>query len=258
MKNLFIVGAQRSGSTYLHKILDCHPQIQMNNPVRPEPKFFLEKNFLEKGKSFYEKNFFINDKSNIRYLGEKSTSYFEKIEAAKNIKKLYPDSRILIILRDPVQRAYSNYRFSVSNNLENLSFKDALAAEPERLKSLDFSCSVSPFAYAQRGHYINYLQYYLDTFDKKQIYILIFEEFVNNKENIQLLYRWLGVDHDFFPSSIDKIINPNESERTDQNISFRELVREYQNSISKLEILLDRKIDVWHKHHREIITGMAT
>jgi len=127
MKNLFIIGAQRSGSTYLYKVLNCHPEVSMAQPVRPEPKFFLNELLVSKGKKFYEETYFSSHKLGARYFGEKSTSYIESTDAAMRIKKYYPDARILIILRDPVLRAYSNYRFSVVNKLEPLSFEQALA-----------------------------------------------------------------------------------------------------------------------------------
>ena len=133
MKNLFIVGAQRSGTTYLYQILTNHPQVAMAQPVRPEPKFFLDERLVAQGKDYYENTYFNERVEATSYLGEKSTSYIESIEAAQRIHSLYPDARILMILRDPVVRAYSNYRFSVAHQLEKLTFMEALVAEPERL-----------------------------------------------------------------------------------------------------------------------------
>jgi Sulfotransferase domain len=256
MKNLFIIGAQRSGSTYLYEILDCHPEVSMAQPVRPEPKFFLNELLVSKGKKFYEETYFSSHKLRTRYFGEKSTSYIESADAAMRIKKYYPDARILIILRDPVLRAYSNYRFSVVNNLESLSFEQALAMEATRFATADFSTSVAPFAYLKRGYYIDYIEQYLDVFDSNQVCILIFEEFANNLNKVQDLYRWLGIADNVSPHSLNQVVNPSTMKMESQLPQFRDLALSYTDSISRLEKLLGRKIEIWRDHHHALINGV--
>jgi len=256
MKNLFIVGAQRSGSTYLYQALDSHPQVSMIHPVRPEPKFFMNEHLVAQGRKHYEGIYFPERKPETRYLGEKSTSYIESPEAARRMKTFYPDARILMILRDPVLRAYSNYRFSVAHKLEPLSFCEALAAEPERLRSAAFNTSVTPYAYRKRGHYMDYVESYLEVFDAGQLCVLIFEEFVNNLERVQRLYHWLGVEQDFVPPSLNEVVNPATVEREDQQAAFRDLALGYRDSIARLEDSLGRRIDVWHEHHRAVCEGV--
>lgn len=77
MKHLFIVGAQRSGSTYLYELLDSHPEVSMAHPVRPEPKFFLNAQRVSLGIAHYIDAHFADRKVGGLYLGEKSTSYIE-------------------------------------------------------------------------------------------------------------------------------------------------------------------------------------
>jgi Sulfotransferase family len=240
MRNLFIIGAQRSGSTYLYEILDCHPEVSMAQPVRPEPKFFLNELLVSKGKKFYEETYFSSHKLGTRYFGEKSTSYIESADAARRIKKYYPDARILIILRDPVLRAYSNYRFSVVNKLESLSFEQALAMEATRFATADFSTSVAPFAYLKRGYYIDY----------------IFEEFANNLNKVQDLYRWLGIADNVSPHSLNQVVNPSTMKMESQPLQFRDLALSYTDSIDRLEKLLGRKIEIWRDHHHALINGV--
>jgi hypothetical protein len=257
MKNLFIVGAQRSGSTYLYSMLDGHPQVSMVHPVRPEPKFFMSEQLVAKGKDHYLETYFRDRKGNALYLGEKSTSYIESPEAARRMRDYYPDARILMILRDPVVRAYSNYRFSVAHKLEPLTFEDALAAEPERLKSAEFTTSVTPFAYRQRGHYIDYIENYLKVFDASQLFVLIFEEFVGNLEQVHSLYRWLGIDDGYVPDTLREVLNPATVESEDQSEAFRSLALGCRDSIARLEVHLGRRIDVWRRHHLSICEGIC-
>lgn len=257
MKNLFIVGAQRSGSTYLYKILDDHPQITMVRPVRPEPKFFMNELLVEQGRDYYESQYFRELGENTLYLGEKSTSYIESAAATQRIHSFFPDARILMILRDPVVRAYSNYRFSVAHQLEKFTFMDALAAEPARLKSAKFTTSVNPFAYRKRGYYIDYIEAYLNVFDASQLEILIFEEFVSNLAGVQSMYRRLGVDDSFVPDSLGQVINPAIIKKEEQIEAFKNLALGYRDSIARLEGYLGRTIDEWRDHHEQVISGVS-
>ena len=74
MNNLFIVGAQRSGSTYLYNLLDGHPEVSMIRPARPEPKFFLSQDSILQGKSFYEDHFFLS-RNQILSISEKKAHH---------------------------------------------------------------------------------------------------------------------------------------------------------------------------------------
>lgn len=252
MNQLFIIGAQRSGSTYLYHILDEHPQVTMARPVRPEPKFFLNEQLYAKGRGYYENTYFGERGEGTLYLGEKSTSYIESIEAANRIHLFYPNARILLILRDPVLRAYSNYRFSVEHKLESMSFEEALQAEKGRLADASFSTSVNPFAYAKRGHYINYIDSYLTIFSANQIKILIFEEFVSNLESVQDLYRWLGIDDSFVPASLATVHNPTARKGQDISQALRTLALGYMDSLEKLEVFLGRRVEVWRQRWSEL------
>jgi hypothetical protein len=252
VRNLFIVGAQRSGSTYLYKILEDHPQVTMALPVRPEPKFFMTQESVAKGKTYYENKYYSDRKPDTAYLGEKSTSYIENIEAVRRIHNFYPNARLLMILRNPVLRAYSNYRFTVDNKLETMTFRDALNAETKRVKNADFSTSVSPFSYRQRGNYIDYINPFLEVFDSAQLRVIIFEEFVEDLMSVQDLYRWLGVTDDFVPHALEQVVNPAASEKEDQAEAFHDLALGYRESMARLEEFLGRELEVWRKHHREL------
>lgn len=248
MNHLFIIGAQRSGSTYLYHMLDEHPEITMSRPVRPEPKFFLNEQLYAKGRAYYEGAYFSGHSKESRYFGEKSTSYIESVDVANRIRQFYPNARILMILRDPVIRAYSNYRFSVAHQLDDLTFEDALKAEPVRLAETSFSTSVNPYAYCKRGHYIDYIEAYLKVFDRSQIEILIFEEFVCKLESVQRLYRWLGIDDQFKPESLGKIYNPAVQKKQDHSNALQSLALGYGESLERLEDLLGRRVEIWREH----------
>ena len=248
MSELFIIGAQRSGTTYLYEKLAAHPQVCMANPVRPEPKHFLDKDLYSKGKEYYETRYFKRRLESHKYIGEKSTSYIEHKSVAERIRSFYPKARILVILRDPVERAYSNFRFSVENDIEFLPFGDALAAESKRLLAAKYDTSVNPYAYQQRGHYVNYLNNYTQVFDRSQIHVLIHEEFISDSKAIANLYAWLGIDPDFLPDRLETKVNKGAvlpADTSELQKSKCDLYEKFVNSNEQLEKYLGRKIDVW-------------
>jgi hypothetical protein len=104
----FIAGAPKSGTTWLAQVLGCHPDVFM--PVVKEPAFFSrdpDHGHFKRGWPFYEKNF-ATAKDN-QCVGEASTLYFHDRESASLIHKNISDAQIIIVLRNPVDRVYSNY-----------------------------------------------------------------------------------------------------------------------------------------------------
>ena len=147
IKHFFIAGAQRCGTTYLYTLLDEHPEIEMAKPFKPEPKFFLKDSLFSKGLSYYESHFF-GSKPSAWLQGEKSTTYIESETAAKHIVHAFPDAKILIVLRNPIERAISNYWFSVNNGIETAPIEEAFINEEQRRLNYDHSrFSTSPFVY---------------------------------------------------------------------------------------------------------------
>lgn len=202
----FIVGAQRSGTTYFYQVLDEHPEIEMARPLRPEPKFFHTDELFEKGLGFYKNRFFANQ-SGAWLRGEKSTSYIESEKAAARISRCFPGAKIFFLLRDPIERAISHYWFSVNNGWENLPMTDAFLKEPERWLNYDHKrISVSPYAYLRRGLYIDYISMYQRYFPPENIKVLLYEQLVGSEVQIRNVYTYLGVS-DYTPTILHSKVN---------------------------------------------------
>jgi hypothetical protein len=189
-RHFFIAGAQRCATTYLYRMLDQHPDICMARPIRPEPKYFLRD--APGDMDVYRQALFT--RPDAACLGEKSTSYIERVDAADRIANAIPDATIVFVLRDPVERAISNHRFSVMHGLEPLSFEAALEAEDSRDAHVE-GVSVSPFAYFRRGLYAGQLAAWRDRFPASQIRLLTTEHLVADTARVmRSLFEHLGVD----------------------------------------------------------------
>src|SRR6266545_2679823 len=127
LPKIFIAGAQKSGTTSLYSLLLQHPSIAA--PLLKEPFYFGNDdrypNFLPK----YQKNF--PPRMKLNYLRRKTgagetidatTNYFDNPQAAKRIKENVPNAKVILLLRNPVDRAFSQYKMAVRNKLESLSF----------------------------------------------------------------------------------------------------------------------------------------
>ena len=142
--HLFIIGAQRSGTTSLFLQLDAHPSVTMAKPVKPEPKFFLDNDALEPGWQDRYQQFFPHPEGKA-VLGEKSTTYIERSDAGERIAIAFPEAKIVALVRDPIERAVSNYRFSVANGYERRPIDAAL--DPQNLvPESPADVSTSPYA----------------------------------------------------------------------------------------------------------------
>ena len=244
MRQVFIIGCQRCGTTNLYGYLDQHPSITLAKPIRPEPKYFLQKDIKLINTSDYENKYFPNLIDNKNYIGEKSTSYIESKFALNNLKRVYPDAKVIIILREPITRMISNYNFSLQNNLEKLSFDEAIKKESSR--NSYSNVSVSPYAYKERSLYINYLRDVYEIFHSDQIKVIIFEELKSNLVTLTNLWKWLEVSPILVKDNL-KFKNetlPNPNFKSDLIPS---LAKEFAKYNSQIEELLKIDLSIWKK-----------
>lgn len=203
-EHFVIAGAQRSATSWLAGVLDRHPDIAMARPMRPEPKYFLRPGADDA--EAYRAEFFAGAGASL--LGEKSTSYIEHPGAAARIARCLPGARVVFMLRDPVERAISNWRFSVANGLEPLALDEALDAEAGRTVAGDAAgVSVSPFAYVARGRYVDYLAPWREAFGDDRMRLLVTESTVGDEAAIRDLLDWLGVDPDVPLAALSAPVN---------------------------------------------------
>jgi hypothetical protein len=166
-RHLVLIGGQRCGTTWLHRLLSQHEDITPSTTTTPEPKFFLTSESHEE----YDKLF----PAASYWLLDKSTTYLERPDAAARAFNCVPDALIVAVLRDPVQRALSNWRFSTQHRFEDLPASQALTEAAEQ-RAWD-NLSTSPYHYLQRGNYFEMLRPWIDYFGD-QVVVLQYEQMV--------------------------------------------------------------------------------
>jgi sulfotransferase family protein len=241
-----IAGAPRSGTTWLYYLLDRHPDVYMAKPVRPEPKFFLVDDLYERGVQHYVDTWF-DGSAAYAAAGEKSTNYLESNTAAERIHRHLPNVRLVFILREPAQRAYSNWAWSRMNRMETLDFETALEHEEERERTVPPHLRYArPHAYFSRGLYAMMLRRYVELFPREQILCLKFEDIILKPGELACrLHRFLGVA----PRPDDTlgldVVNPSEAGDAMSDDLRRRLRRQYAPATRKLVALFGREFEDW-------------
>jgi sulfotransferase family protein len=192
--NLFLVGAAKAGTTSLYRELARHPAIYMS-PMK-EPHFFSRIEPASSWNAFFphvtdedEYLALFEGAANQEVLGEASTSYLWDRHAAERIKRVVPEARILIMLRDPVNRAYSHYWNDVREGLEKRSFLEALVEEERSGPGAWGASSL----YIDCGRYADQVARYLDEFGDR-VHVLFFEDFVRDMASrVADVHSFLGV-----------------------------------------------------------------
>ena len=212
MPNFLIIGANKAGTTALYRYLKEHPQIYMS--PHKEPRFFaLEGETINyQGPEDLTTHRYVMDIETYRALfdrvtnevavGEASPRYLYSSKAAGRIHDYIPHTKLIAILRHPVDRAYSNFSALRREDVEPFTdFTQAMAAEKERIDN-----NWSPrWHYKQKGFYYTQLKRYFYLFNRNQIKVYLYDDFkANSISVVQDIYRFLGVDNTFVPNTSQK------------------------------------------------------
>jgi hypothetical protein len=188
--NLFIVGVPKGGTTSLWRYLDRHPDIYMS-PFK-EPHFFLGSCPPDMALTEAEYLELFARATHETWLGEASTRYISDDASPELIKRTVPEARILISLRDPAERAYSDYWSYVKFGLETRPF-DAVVAE--ELDEPDTSIDADPYKLlVNHGFYTTHVERYLSVFGDR-VHIGFLEDLQSDAQSeVRSILEFLGVD----------------------------------------------------------------
>ena len=190
----FVIGTKRGGTTSMARWLLEHPDVASLFPARETRKgtYYFDVNY-ERGESWYRSHFPTRQMLDRRaaktgrrqIVGEATPYYLYHPHAAARAFELAPDVKIIVLLRDPVQRAHSHWMERTRNKVETLDFADAIAAEHERCdgeeqRMIDDPSYVSfghqHYSYVDQGRYARGLVRWYETFPSNQILTLRSED----------------------------------------------------------------------------------
>jgi hypothetical protein len=211
LPNFLVIGAEKSATTWLYNRLKEHPDIFM--PETKEIHFFnkYDSNFNEKD-IFNENNLGYYKKFFKRFNGEKAIGevtpmYLCDPYAPKRIKQILPKVKLIAILRNPIDRAYSHYWMAKSKGHTDLNFKKIVENKEDK--------------FIKRGLYFNQLKKYYDLFDQCQIKIIIFSEIKKNEELVlKDIYNFLDVNSDFITENLNNRENSSSKYRSKFLVNF--------------------------------------
>lgn len=200
LPNFLAIGVMKGGTTSFFNYLSRHPQI--NPPFRKEIKFFDI--HYPQGLSWYRAHFPLRPKMRDGTMtGEATPYYIFHPLAAQRIARHLPEAKLIVLLRNPVDRAYSHYSHMVKVGREPLSFEQALEKEEERLSgevdkiiadSLYSTFKHLHYSYQARGHYAEQLQKLYGLFPRENILILNSEELYSQPANVMsTAFSFLGL-----------------------------------------------------------------
>jgi hypothetical protein len=294
MPNFLIIGAMKAGTTALYTYLEQHPQVYMS-PVK-EPNFFAfegeRMNFLAPQDQEGINRTSVTDieayralftgVTNEKAIGEASHWYLYSPKAPERIQHYIPGGKFIVVLRDPVERAYSQFLHFVRDGQEPLTdFAQALQEEETRIYN-----NWAFGRYASRGFYHVQLKRYFDAFDRSQIKVYLYEDLsVDPVGVLRDIFRFLEIDEAFLPEMsirpnvsgvpksrtlhalltrpqrIKAALQPHlparvlrfASDLRDRNLAKpqfapvlrRQMVEMYREDILKLQDLIDRDLSKW-------------
>jgi hypothetical protein len=197
--SFFLIGASRSGTTTLYDLLTRHPQVR--RAARKELEYF-DLQYHVRDAAWYRSNFALRPLRRA-ITGEATPSYLLDPRVPARLASRYPDARLIVLLRDPVDRAYSHWAHEVALGVEPLGFEEAIAAEPERTEGELERMLAEPsyiswqyfkYSYLSRGLYADCLEPWLEHFQREQFLILDFGRLASNQvEVLRTALDFLGL-----------------------------------------------------------------
>lgn len=211
LPNFIIAGTLPAGTGHLYGLLRQHPEVYLAAPMQPECNFFFKSGLYAKGIGYYLETWF-PDISGRKAVGERSSLLLSSEKAPARVAKHLPDVKLIFLFRNPVDRAYANYRFTALVGYEDLVFEDALEAESRRMAEAaqdPFWSEIQPHSYFHRGLYADQLQRWLGYFPASQMLLMRSDELLRDQDGaLRKIYHFLDVDESFVAQPFPDFSSP--------------------------------------------------
>jgi hypothetical protein len=238
-----IGGTQKGGTSALDSFLRQHPQICMPETRKELHYFDREENFH--GPPNYRK-YHADFKSKPQHLviGEATPIYMYWNPAPDRIRAYNPEMKWILVLRNPVERAFSAWNMETKRNAERLSFKEAVEQEAVRCReALPWQHRV--FSYLDRGFYAHQVRRLFDLFGKEQCLVLLSEELrKNHQTTLRSVFDFLKVDSSFGPPEAS--VFEHDYDQTIEPELYSKLKGTFRGDIQEVERILQRDLSSWY------------
>ena len=245
LPGFLVIGAQKAGTTALYAYLRQHPAI--TGPSWKEVSFF-DRHYA-RGEAWYRGNFPNTFRARGDLVGEASPSYLFHPLAPERVAGLVPQAKLIALVRNPVDRAFSQYQHEVALGREPLPFEDALAAEDERLRgeeermladSAYFSRPWWDYTYRARGRYAEQLERWFAAFPREQLLVVPSEDLLTEPERTHArVLEYIGAPAhrlDAYPRVFERQYEPMRPE------TRRQLAADFAEPNQQLYELLGRNL----------------
>jgi hypothetical protein len=251
--DFLIIGTKRGGTTSLWNYLLDHPNVLPMFPGLRElksPAYFFE--HLDRGEKWYRSHFptgawrrlFEHRLKGPVVTGEASPYYLYYPYAPQLVRDAIPTVKLVVLLRDPVRRAYSHYWERVTQGVEPLGFAEALAAESDRLsREVErmiadpgyYSRSHDYFSYRDRGIYRPQLERWLSRFPREQMLLLWSEDLYRDEHStVETVCDFLGIPRRPVPTRVRHNYIPVPPMEPDVRAELTEFYRPHNESLARL------------------------
>ena len=246
--SFMVVGAQKGGTSALYSFLKKHPQVSMSNIK--ETNFFFTETYWSKGINYKTYHRFYNPSMKRKIYGEASPGYMLNYkEVAPRIKRYNPNTKLLFILKNPIERAYSQYKMHVKRYGLDITFSEALdiafCDEEKDLIIFDEESGLSSEtikSYLLFGHYVEQIKGFKNLFEEKQMLFVLTEElYFNHQETMNVICDFLDI-HNF--NSEHKIIHSNQGDEMD-SASKQRLKKYFKPHLDELGLLIGKDVSHW-------------
>ena len=163
LPNFLYIGPDKAGSSWLHERLSLHPDIFLS----PAKDLYYFDRYFERGPQWYAQ--FFRHAAGEAIVGEVCQDYLFHPEAAARIASQLVDPRLMVTLRDPVERAFSSYLYARKHGIGPVTFRDALRSEPALL---------------EHGRYATALERYLQVFKRERLLVTVFDDLQQNPQRL--------------------------------------------------------------------------
>lgn len=240
--DFIIAGAQKCGTTALHYFLQKHPQITLGD--QQETHFFDDDaHFASEPVDYDALHRHFPKLSRVKVAGECTPHYLYYRPAMQRICNYNPAIKLLILLRNPIERAFAHWNMQRFKGREPLDFLDAVKIENKRV-TRDSPLQTRRFSYVDRGFYARQLERVWRFFPREQVKVIKTEEFrARHRETLRGVFQFLGVKPLRLIRNADRNVVPYEREMRPEE---REYLRStFANEIATLERLLGWDCSDW-------------